>query len=108
MTSLDLFRLDGQAAVVVGGAGGLGAAMARGLAEAGAAVAVADASTGAAQPTASRNELANSVTCCGVFTFLLKIIRPQGWASLRNARSSAETLSPLNPVMNARAAIGAD
>jgi NAD(P)-dependent dehydrogenase (short-subunit alcohol dehydrogenase family) len=42
MTSLDLFRLDGQTAVVVGGAGGLGAAMARGLAEAGAAVAVAD------------------------------------------------------------------
>ena len=28
MTNLDLFRLDGQAAVVVGGAGGLGAAMA--------------------------------------------------------------------------------
>ena len=52
MTSLDLFRLDGQAAVVVGGAGGLGAAMARGLAEAGAAVAVADASTGAAQRVA--------------------------------------------------------
>ena len=43
MTSLDLFRLDGQTAVVVGGAGGLGAAMARGLASAGAAVAVADA-----------------------------------------------------------------
>ena len=43
MTGLDLFRLDGQTAVVVGGAGGLGAAMARGLAGAGAAVAVADA-----------------------------------------------------------------
>jgi NAD(P)-dependent dehydrogenase (short-subunit alcohol dehydrogenase family) len=43
MTSLDLFRLDGQTAVVVGGAGGLGAAIAGGLAEAGAAVAVADA-----------------------------------------------------------------
>ena len=42
MTSLDLFRLDGQVAVVIGGAGGLGSAMARGLAEAGAAVAVAD------------------------------------------------------------------
>ncbi|HWP72872.1 MAG TPA: SDR family NAD(P)-dependent oxidoreductase [Methylomirabilota bacterium] len=59
MTSLDLFRLDGQAAVVVGGAGGLGAAMARGLAEAGAAVAVADTSAGAAQwPTTSRRRAA--------------------------------------------------
>jgi NAD(P)-dependent dehydrogenase (short-subunit alcohol dehydrogenase family) len=43
VTSLELFRLDGQTALVAGGAGGLGAAMARGLAEAGAAVAVADA-----------------------------------------------------------------
>jgi NAD(P)-dependent dehydrogenase (short-subunit alcohol dehydrogenase family) len=43
VTGVDLFRLDGQTAVVVGGAGGLGAAMARGLAAAGAAVAVADA-----------------------------------------------------------------
>jgi NAD(P)-dependent dehydrogenase (short-subunit alcohol dehydrogenase family) len=49
VTSLDLFRLDGQTAVVVGGAGGLGAAMARGLAEAGAAVAVADADPGRAK-----------------------------------------------------------
>ena len=52
MTSLDLFRLDGQVAVVVGGAGGLGAAMARGLAEAGAAVAVADANAAGAQAVA--------------------------------------------------------
>jgi gluconate 5-dehydrogenase len=52
MTSLDLFRLDGQVAVVVGGAGGLGAAIARGLAEAGAAVAVADANGGQAKTIA--------------------------------------------------------
>ncbi|MGH7335383.1 MAG: SDR family NAD(P)-dependent oxidoreductase [Candidatus Rokuibacteriota bacterium] len=52
MTSLDLFRLDGQTAVVVGGAGGLGAAMARGLAEAGAAVALADADEGRAKVVA--------------------------------------------------------
>ena len=62
MTSLDLFRLDGQAAVVVGGAGGLGAAMARGLAEAGAAVAVADASTGAAQRVAENSAKAGGRT----------------------------------------------
>ena len=52
MTSLDLFRLDGQTAVVTGGAGGLGAAMARGLAEAGAAVAVADFNAGQAKVVA--------------------------------------------------------
>jgi gluconate 5-dehydrogenase len=51
-SSLDLFRLDNQTAVVVGGAGGLGAAIARGLAEAGAAVAVADANAGGAKQVA--------------------------------------------------------
>ena len=50
--SLDRFRLDGRAAVVIGGAGGLGSAMARGLAEAGAAVAVADADAGQARRVA--------------------------------------------------------
>ncbi len=50
--SLDRFRLDGRAAVVIGWAGGLGSAMARGLAEAGAAVAVADADAGQARRVA--------------------------------------------------------
>ena len=50
--SLDRFRLDGRAAVVIGGAGGLGSAMARVLAEAGAAVAVADADAGQARRVA--------------------------------------------------------
>jgi NADP-dependent 3-hydroxy acid dehydrogenase YdfG len=49
----DLFRLDGSVALVIGGAGGLGRAMARGLAEAGAAVAVADVEAGAAGEVAS-------------------------------------------------------
>ncbi len=48
-SSLDMFRLDNQTAIVVGGAGGLGAAIARGLAEAGAAVAIADANAGGAK-----------------------------------------------------------
>lgn len=42
MSGADPFRLDGSAAIVAGGAGGLGRAIARGLARAGAAVAVAD------------------------------------------------------------------
>src|SRR4029434_8424714 len=58
MTSLDLFRLDGQSAVVTGGAGGLGAAIARGLAEAGAAVCVADSN--APQATLVAEELARA------------------------------------------------
>lgn len=41
-TSLDLFRLEGRVAAVVGGGGVLGGAIARGLAEAGALVAVCD------------------------------------------------------------------
>jgi hypothetical protein len=36
------------------------------------------------------------------------MMRPQGRASRMNARSLAVIVSPLNPVMNARAAIGAD
>jgi NAD(P)-dependent dehydrogenase (short-subunit alcohol dehydrogenase family) len=42
MSELSLFRLDGTVAIVVGGGGGLGGAMARGLAEAGATALVAD------------------------------------------------------------------
>jgi gluconate 5-dehydrogenase len=58
MTSLDLFRLDGQVAVVTGGAGGLGAAIARGLAGAGAAVGVADVN--AAQAKRVADEIAGA------------------------------------------------
>jgi len=52
MTSLDLFRLEGQVALVTGGAGGLGAAIVRGLAGAGAAVAVADVNAAQAKRVA--------------------------------------------------------
>jgi gluconate 5-dehydrogenase len=48
-----VFDLTGRVAVVVGGAGGLGAAIARGLAEAGAAVAVADAAVDRAAKVAA-------------------------------------------------------
>ena len=52
MSAPDLFRLDNTVAVVVGGAGGLGRAMARGLAEAGARIVVADRDGGAAKSVA--------------------------------------------------------
>jgi gluconate 5-dehydrogenase len=58
MSAPDLFRLDGVAAVVTGGAGGLGGAIARGLAEAGAAVAVADANHEGAAAQAAKLEAA--------------------------------------------------
>jgi len=56
----------------------------------------------------SRNDLVSSDTCCGVFTFRLKIIRPQGEASRRNARSLGEMVDPAKPVMKAHEGIGAD
>jgi NAD(P)-dependent dehydrogenase (short-subunit alcohol dehydrogenase family) len=54
MSAPDLFRLDGAAAIVTGGAGGLGASIARGLAEAGARVAIADASEAGARVQAEK------------------------------------------------------
>lgn len=54
MSASALFRLDGQVAVVIGGGGGLGAAMARGLAEAGATVAVADLAADRAKSVADQ------------------------------------------------------
>jgi NAD(P)-dependent dehydrogenase (short-subunit alcohol dehydrogenase family) len=58
----DLFRLDDSVALIIGGAGGLGQAMARGLAEAGATVAVADVDAGAAGEVASAIRRAGSKT----------------------------------------------
>jgi NAD(P)-dependent dehydrogenase (short-subunit alcohol dehydrogenase family) len=49
----DLFRLDGQVAIVTGGASGLGEAMAHGLAQAGATVVVADFNDEAARAVAA-------------------------------------------------------
>ena len=51
---MDLFSLQGKLALVIGGGGVLGSAMARGLAEAGAKVAVADLSVDAAKATADQ------------------------------------------------------
>jgi NAD(P)-dependent dehydrogenase (short-subunit alcohol dehydrogenase family) len=48
----DLFRLDGQTAIVTGGASGLGEAMSHGLAQAGASVVIADIDLDAARAVA--------------------------------------------------------
>jgi 2-dehydro-3-deoxy-D-gluconate 5-dehydrogenase len=56
MSDPRLFRLDGSVAIVVGGGGGLGGAMARGLAEAGAATIVADVSLDTARSVAKTIE----------------------------------------------------
>ncbi len=52
----DLFRLDGQVAVVTGGGSGLGAAMAKGLAQAGAALAIVDVNEDGAASTVATIE----------------------------------------------------
>jgi NAD(P)-dependent dehydrogenase (short-subunit alcohol dehydrogenase family) len=51
-TAFDLFQLNGKAALVTGGGGGLGRAICRGFASAGARVAVADSSPDRAHETA--------------------------------------------------------
>ena len=49
----ELFRLDGRTAIITGGAGALGSAVARGLVAAGARVAIADRDADGAEATAS-------------------------------------------------------
>jgi NAD(P)-dependent dehydrogenase (short-subunit alcohol dehydrogenase family) len=60
-----LFRLDGRVAVVTGGGGGLGAAMAKGLAQAGAALAVVDVlDEAAARTVATIEEQGGTAVSC--------------------------------------------
>ncbi|HTK92733.1 MAG TPA: 3-oxoacyl-ACP reductase FabG [Verrucomicrobiae bacterium] len=94
MTSLDLFRLDGRAAVVVGGAGGLGAAMARGLAEAGAAVAVADANAGQAKL------VADALTADGLRALALAVDVTDPESVEQMARDAEARLGPADVLIN--------
>jgi NAD(P)-dependent dehydrogenase (short-subunit alcohol dehydrogenase family) len=64
---LDLFRLDGEVAIVTGGAQGLGEQMALGLAEAGASVVVADLNLKKAQ------DVAQNIRSLGVGAEALKV-----------------------------------
>lgn len=56
MAILDLFRLDGQVALITGGGGGLGSAMARAFAEAGADVALVGRTRGSLETVAAQVE----------------------------------------------------
>jgi gluconate 5-dehydrogenase len=55
---MNLFRLDGDVALVIGAGGGLGSAIARGLADAGAAVAAADVTVAGVKPVVESIERA--------------------------------------------------
>ncbi|HEY7867890.1 MAG TPA: SDR family NAD(P)-dependent oxidoreductase, partial [Methylomirabilota bacterium] len=94
MTGLDLFRLSGQTAVVVGGAGGLGAAMARGLAEAGAAVAVADADLGRAKL------VADGLAKAGARALPLAVDVTDRGAVERMAAEAEDRLGPIDVLVN--------
>jgi NAD(P)-dependent dehydrogenase (short-subunit alcohol dehydrogenase family) len=94
VTSLDRFRLDGQTAVVVGGAGGLGSAMARGLAEAGAAVAVADASAGQAK------RVADEIAKAGGRALAVAVDVADAASVERMAAEVEERLGPIDALIN--------
>ena len=94
MTSLDLFRLDGQVAVVIGGAGGLGSAMARGLAEAGAAVAVADVGVEPAQ------RVADEIAKAGGRALAVPVDVSDSASVERMAALIEERLGPIDALVN--------
>lgn len=68
MSVLDKFKLDGQVAIVTGGASGLGKAMGKGLAEAGANLVIADINLDLAKETANEfeTETGNQALACKV------------------------------------------
>jgi NAD(P)-dependent dehydrogenase (short-subunit alcohol dehydrogenase family) len=94
VTSLDRFRLDGQTAVVVGGAGGLGSAMARGLAEAGAAVAVADVGIDRAQ------RVADEIAKAGGRALAVAVDVADAGSVERMAVQVEERLGPIEALVN--------
>lgn len=98
MTSSDLFRLDGQVAVIAGAGSDFGAVLARALAEAGADVAVADLGAQAATRTADAVEAAGRRVHSAGFDATDKA------AVLRFVEETAERLGPPTVLVNLIAA----
>jgi NAD(P)-dependent dehydrogenase (short-subunit alcohol dehydrogenase family) len=94
MRSLDLFRLDGQVALVTGGAGGLGGAIARGLAEAGAAVGVADVNG------AQAKRVADEITGAGGRALPLEMDVVSADSVRRVAADVESRLGPIDVLVN--------
>ena len=94
MTGADLFRLDGQTAVVAGGAGGLGAAMARGLASAGALVAVADANA------AQAKLVADGIAAAGGRALAVAVDVADAASVERMAAEAEAALGPIDVLVN--------
>jgi NAD(P)-dependent dehydrogenase (short-subunit alcohol dehydrogenase family) len=97
---LDLFRLDGRAALVTGGGGALGTAMALGLADAGASVAVVDSRRDAAEATADR------LRAAGADALALAADVADEDAATRSVRAALDRWGRLDVLINA-AGIGA-
>ena len=90
----DLFRLEASVAVVVGGGGGLGGAMARGLAEAGAAVAVADAAKDRAEA------VAGAITAAGGRALALQADVTSAASVERMTEEVEQRLGPVDVLVN--------
>ena len=86
--ALERFRLDGRVALVTGGGGAIGTAIAGGFAEVGAAVLIADRNAEAAQATvrAARDVGADALAVAGDVTIEADVARTVGAAVERWGR----------------------
>ncbi len=98
--ALDRFRLDGRSALITGGGGAIGSAMALGLAEVGANVAIVDRDGAAAETTARR------LREIGVDALALEADVTEEASAVRCVRAAADRWGRLDILINA-AGIGA-
>ena len=94
MTAPALFRLDGSAAIVAGGAGGLGSAIARGLAECGAAVAVAD------RAATEAKEIADGIVGAGGRAIAIEVDVTSAASVERMVATAEDTLGAVDVLVN--------